>query len=151
MPTRTFSSFEAFFDVNLHADWRGMILGRKREAWLMTQMVINNLSVQWGRAGSSVVVEGLAKPGGFTIYVPTQRALGISINGHRFDQSSLLVIQTVDEFCIVNDASRWWFSVHVPNKMLAGVSGDATTPLSSNSMHDAINIPCIGMMMWVDA
>jgi len=27
MPTRTFSSFEAFFAANLHSDLRGMVLG----------------------------------------------------------------------------------------------------------------------------
>src|ERR1019366_5256342 len=71
MPTRNFSSFEAFFAANLHSDLRGMVLGRRRENWVMTQLDINNLSVQWGRAGSSVVVEGAAKPGGVSIFLPT--------------------------------------------------------------------------------
>ena len=72
MPTRTFSSFEAFFAANLHSDLRGMVLGRRRENWVMTQLLIKTLSVQWGRAGSSVVVEGGAKPGGISIFLPIE-------------------------------------------------------------------------------
>ena len=137
MPTRTFSTFEAFFAANLHSDLRGMILGRRRENWVMTQLLINNLSVQWGRAGSSVVVEGAAKPGGISIFLPTQTPLGISGNGHRLDESSLVINQTGDEFCIANDSSRPWFSVYVPYQTLAG--GEATTPVPF--MHGFVQVP----------
>jgi AraC family ethanolamine operon transcriptional activator len=137
MPTRTFSSFEAFFAANLHSDLRGMVLGRRRENWVMTQLLINNLSVQWGRAGSSVVVEGAAKPGGISIFLPTQTPLGISGNGHRLDESSLVINQTGDEFCIANDSSRPWFSVYVPYETLAG--GEATTPVPF--MHGFVQVP----------
>lgn len=137
MPTRTFSSFEAFFAANLHSDLRGMILGRRRENWVMTQLVVNALSVQWGRAGSSVVVEGAAKPGGISIFIPTESPMGVSGNGHRLDESSLMINQTGDEFCIANDSSRPWFSVYVPYETLAG--GEATTPVPF--MHGFVHVP----------
>ena len=139
MPTRTFSTFEAFFAANLHSDLRGMILGRRRENWVMTQLLVNTLSVQWGRAGSSVVVEGAAKPGGVSIFLPTQNPLGISGNGHRLDESSLLINQTGTEFCIANDSSRPWFSVYVPYETLAGPSDDATTPVPL--LHGFVQVP----------
>jgi AraC family ethanolamine operon transcriptional activator len=139
MPTRTFPSFEAFFAANLHSDLRGMVLGRRRENWVMTQLLINKLSVQWGRAGSSVVVEGAAKPGGVSIFLPIQSPLGVSGNGHRLDESSLMINQTGDEFCIANDSSRPWFSVYIPYETLAGASGDATTPVQS--MRGFVQVP----------
>jgi AraC family ethanolamine operon transcriptional activator len=139
MSTRTFSSFEAFFAANLHSDLRGMVLGRRRENWVMTQMVINTLSVQWGRAGSSVVVEGAAKSGGISIFLPTENTLGVSGNGHRLDGSSLMINQTGDEFCIANDSSRPWFSVYVPDETLAGTSRDAATPVPL--MHGFLQVP----------
>ena len=137
MPTRTFSTFEAFFAANLHSDLRGMVLGRRRENWVMTQLVVNTLSVQWGRAGSSVVVEGAAKPGGISIFIPTESPMGVSGNGHRLDESSLMINQTGDEFCIANDSSRPWFSVYVPYETLAG--GEATTPVPF--MHGFVQVP----------
>jgi AraC family ethanolamine operon transcriptional activator len=137
VPTRTFSTFEAFFAANLHSDLRGMILGRRRENWVMTQLVVNTLSVQWGRAGSSVVVEGAAKPGGISIFIPTESPMGVSGNGHRLDESSLMINQTGDEFCIANDSSRPWFSVYVPYETLAG--GEATTPVPF--MHGFVQVP----------
>src|SRR5664279_3046000 len=141
MTTRTFSSFEAFFAANLHSDLRGMILGRRRENWVMTQLAVNTLSVQWGRAGSSVVVEGPAKPGGVSMFIPTESSLGVSGNGHRLDESSLMINQTGDEFCIANDSSRPWFSVYVPYETLAGASGDATTPVPL--MHGFVQVPLL--------
>jgi AraC family transcriptional regulator, ethanolamine operon transcriptional activator len=138
MPTRTFSSFEAFFAANLHSDLRGMVLGHRRENWVMTQLAINTLSVQWGRAGSSVVVEGGAKPGGISIFLPTVSPKGVSGNGHRLDESSLMINQTGDEFCIANDSSRPWFSVYVPYETLAGAR-EATTP--APSMHGFVQLP----------
>src|SRR5664279_1729603 len=138
MPTRTFSSFEAFFAANLHSDLRGIVLGRRRENWVMTQLLVNTLSVQWGRAGSSVVVEGAAKPGGVSIFLPTQNPLGISGNGHRLDESSLLINQTGTEFCIANDSSRPWFSVYVPYAALAA-DGAATPSLAS--LHGFVQVP----------
>src|SRR5664279_255992 len=139
MPTRTFSTFEAFFAANLHSDLRGMVLGRRRENWVMTQVLIKTLSVQWGRAGSSVVVEGGAKPGGVSIFLPTQSPLGVSGNGHRLDESSLMINQTRDEFCIANDSSKPWFSVYIPYETLAGASGDGTTPVPL--MHGFLQVP----------
>ena len=139
MPTRTFSTFEAFFAANLHSDLRGMVLGRRRENWVMTQLVVNTLSVQWGRAGSSVVVEGAAKPGGVSIFLPTQSPMGVSGNGHRLGESSLMINQTGNEFCIANDSSRPWFSVYVPYETLAGASADATTPVPL--MHGFVQVP----------
>ena len=143
MPTRTFSSFEAFFAANLHSDVRGMILGRRRENWVMTQLVVNTLSVQWGRAGSSVVVEGAAKPGGISIFIPTESPMGVSGNGHRLDESSLMINQTGDEFCIANDSSRPWFSVYIPYETLAGTSGDATTPFPFMHGFVQVSLPSI--------
>jgi AraC family ethanolamine operon transcriptional activator len=104
----------------------------------MTQVVVNTLSVQWGRAGSSVVVEGSAKPGGVSIFLPTQSPMGVSGNGHRLDESSLMINQTGDEFCIANDSSKPWFSVYIPYETLAANSGDATTPLAS--MHGFVRV-----------
>jgi AraC family ethanolamine operon transcriptional activator len=95
----------------------------------MTHLMVNSLSVQWGRAGASVIVEGGAKAGGVSIYVPTEVWLGVSGNGHRFDEFSLMVTAPGDEFCIANNASRRWFSVYIPNETLAGTRGDAPIPV----------------------
>ena len=139
MATKSYSTFESFFAANLHSDLRGMVLGRRRENWVMTQLVINSLSVQWGRAGSSVVVEGAAKPGGVSIFLPTQSPLGVSGNGHRLDESSLMINQAGDEFCIANDSSRPWFSVYIPYETLGGASGEVTTP--APLMHGFVQVP----------
>jgi AraC family transcriptional regulator, ethanolamine operon transcriptional activator len=139
MPTQTFSSFEAFFAANQHSNLRGMVLGRQRNDWVLTHLTVNSLSVQWGRAGASVIVEGGAKSGGVSIFVPTQAWAGVSGNGYQFDESSLMVNVPGAEFCIANDASRRWFSVYIPNETLAGASGDETIPVVST--HGFVQLP----------
>ena len=139
MPTRTFSTFEAFFAANLHSDLRGMVLGRKREDWVMTQLSINNLSVQWGRPGASLVTQGDTKPGGLTFFLPTQSPLGLSGNGHRLDESSLVINQPGDEFFIINDSLRPWFSVYIPYETFAGPGRDAATPIPL--LHGFVQVP----------
>ena len=57
MPSQTFSSFEAFFDANRHANLRPMLLGRDRGNWGLTHLIVNTLSVQWGQAGGKAVVD----------------------------------------------------------------------------------------------
>ena len=58
MPTQSFLTFEAFFDANRHASLRATLLGRDRGNWMLTHLVVANLSVQWGQAGGKAVVEG---------------------------------------------------------------------------------------------
>ena len=38
MPTKCFSSFEAFFDANRHASLRAMVLGPDRGKWVLTNL-----------------------------------------------------------------------------------------------------------------
>jgi AraC family transcriptional regulator, ethanolamine operon transcriptional activator len=139
MSTQTFSSFDAYFAANRHSNIRGMVVGREHGPWVLTHLMINSLSVQWGRAGASVIVEGAAREGGVSIFVPTQVWFGVSGNGHPFDESSLMVNVPGAEFCIANDASRRWFSVYVPNETLAGASGDTTIPVVST--HGFAQLP----------
>jgi len=139
MPTRTFSSFEAMFAANLHSDLRGMVLGRDRNPWVLTQLVLNNLSVQFGRAGAGVVTQGGAKPGGVSFFLPTKSPQGVSGNGHRLDESSLVINQPGDEFYMINNSMRPWFSVYIPYETLVGSGGDATTPIPS--LHGFVQVP----------
>jgi len=139
LATRTFSSFEAMFAAHLHADLRGMVLGRQREEWVMTQLVINSLSVQWGRPGASLVTQGGTKAGGLTFFLPTQSSLGLSGNGHPLDETSLVVNQTGDEFFIANELLKPWFSVYIPYEKLGVARGDAPTP--APTMHGLVRVP----------
>jgi AraC family ethanolamine operon transcriptional activator len=138
MPTRTFSSFEAMFAAHLHADLRGMVLGRDSKPWLMTQLALSNLSVQWGHPGAGVVTQGATPPAGITIYLPTQSPLGFSGNGHPLDELSMMINRPGDEFYIINASSGPWFSLYIPYETLSGAS-EATTPVPS--MHGVVKVP----------
>jgi hypothetical protein len=71
MPTRSFSSFEAFFDANRHANLRAMVLGPDRGNWVLTNVSVNKLSVQFSQADGNAVVEGSPLPGGVSIFILT--------------------------------------------------------------------------------
>jgi len=132
MAIQSFSSFEAFFGANWHADLRAMLLGPERRSWVLTHLMVNNLSVQLGQAGGKAVVEGASKLGGLTIFLQTQGASAFSGNGRRFDDLSLMVAGPGDEFCLAADASsRRWCSLYIPSGDLVNASGDATTTIGS--------------------
>ena len=134
MPTQTYTSFETFFDANRHAKLRPMVLGFDRKKWMLTHLIVNHLSVQWGQAGGKAVVEGAAKPGGHTIFLQTQGAPAFSGNGRRLDGLSLMVAGPGNEFCLAaNDTLRSWCSLYIPNEKLAGANGGTTAADISRS------------------
>lgn len=139
LPTQIFSSFEAYFDANQHASLRATVLGSDDGNWVLTHLNVSSLSIQWGQAGANVVVEGAPKPGGVSIFIPTQRSSWISGNGRWFDDCSLMAVGPGDEFCLAADASRRWCSLYIPNEKLADANGDAAAAYSS--MHGLFQLP----------
>ena len=139
MPTQTFSSFEAFFDANRHADLRAMVLGPDRGNWLLTNLTVGKLSVQFGQAGGSAVVEGSPQPGGVSLFILTQGLLAMSGNGRRFDGLSVLVAGPGDEFCLAAEGWRRWCSLYIPNVELADAKENE--PMTSCSKHGIVRLP----------
>jgi AraC family ethanolamine operon transcriptional activator len=109
-----------------------MVLGPGREHWLLTHLVLNNLSVQFGDAESKALVEGAPRAGGVSIFMPTRSASAWWGNGRRFDERSLLVALPGDDFCLVADTPRSWCSLYIPNAEIVGPGGDVTTAIGSS-------------------
>ena len=109
MAIQSFSSFEAFFGANRHADLRAMLLGPGHRSWVLTHQIVNSLSIQWGQASGKAMVEGASRRGGLTIFLQTQGACSFSGNGRRLDNLSLMVGGPGEEFCLTADVSprRW--------------------------------------------
>ena len=127
MPSSTFSSFEAFFDANRHASVRATLLGPARENWLLTNLVLNNLSIQWGQAEAKAVVEGAPRADGVSIFLPTRTPEAWWCNGRQCDELSLMVDAPGADFCLATaDTPRNWCGLYIPNHVLADASGDVT-------------------------
>jgi AraC family transcriptional regulator, ethanolamine operon transcriptional activator len=128
MPTQSFSTFEAFFVAVRHANLRVMVRSPERGTWVLSNLIANKLSVQFGQASANAIVEGSPRPGGLSIFIPTQGSSTMLGNGHRFDDSTLLVAAPGDQFCLAaTQASRQWCSLCVPNEELARPGEDATS------------------------
>jgi AraC family transcriptional regulator, ethanolamine operon transcriptional activator len=139
MPTQSFSSFEAFFDANRHANLRPMLLGRDCGNWALTNLIVNKLGIQWGQAGGKAVVEGASRPGGLTIFFQTQGDSAFSGNGRRLDALSLMIAGPGDEFCLAADSSsRRWCSLYVPNALL---NANEAAPSPAISMRGVYRLP----------
>ncbi len=138
MPTESFFSFEAFFDANRQASLRAMVLGPNRGNWVLTNLAVDELSIQFGQAGGRAVVEGSPQPGGVSIFILTQGLSAMSGNGHRFDDHTLLVARTGDDFCLAADSWRRWCSLYIPNEALVGAE-DA--PPAAGSMRGVWRLP----------
>ena len=132
MPKQTFSSFEAFFDAFRFASMRAMVLGPAGENWVLSTLVLNNLSIQWGQAEAKAVVEGTPRAAGVSIFLPTRTPAAWRWNGHQFDELSLMVDVPGADFCLAAAAApRSWCGLYIPNQELADADGDVTTAVGS--------------------
>jgi AraC family ethanolamine operon transcriptional activator len=132
MPIQTFSSFEAFFDAFRFASMRAMVLGPAGENWVLSTLVLDNLSIQWGRAEAKAVVEGAPRAAGVSIFVPTRTPAAWWWNGHQFDELSLMVDVPGADFCLATAAApRSWCGLYIPNQVIADANGDVTTAVGS--------------------
>jgi len=132
MPTQTFSSFEAFFDAFRFASMRPIILGPSGKNWLLTSVVINNVSIQWGHADAKAAVEGAPRADGVSIFLPTRTPTAWCWNGCRLDECSVMVDRSGAEFCLSAAAApRSWCGLYIPNLLLAGADGDVSTEVGS--------------------
>ena len=91
MPVQKFSSFDAFFDAFRFASMRPMVLGPAGEKWVLTSLVLNNLSIQWGQAEAKAVVEGAPRAAGVSIFLPTRTPAAWWWNGRQLDELSLML------------------------------------------------------------
>lgn len=90
-------------------------------------------AVQWGQNGGPNVFEGTVVPGGVGIFMPYQNTQSCSGNGIRFDDCSLLVQTRGHQFCLaVTDWDRW-FSLLLPDKLIADWNLTATKSIGSAS------------------
>jgi AraC family transcriptional regulator, ethanolamine operon transcriptional activator len=132
MPVQRFSSFEAFFDAFRFASMRAMVLGPAGENWVLTSLVLNNLSIQWGQAEAKAVVEGAPREAGVSIFLPTRTSAAWWWNGRQFDELSLMVDVPGAEFCLsAANTPRSWCALYIPNVVLADANGDMTTAVGS--------------------
>jgi AraC family transcriptional regulator, ethanolamine operon transcriptional activator len=140
MPTRTstFSSFEAYLDAIQSANLRALFKGPKCRDWVLSHLAVNNLRFQWGQSGGSSVIEGSVVPGGVGVFMLSQTSELTNGNAQRFDDRSLMVLRPGEEFCIAATGCNQWFSVFIPNEVLAEWSG---TPLAIKSPSAMIRIP----------
>src|SRR5271169_2764912 len=132
LPVQRFSSFEAFFDAFRFASMRPMVLGPAGENWVLTGLVLDNLSIQWGQAEAKAVVEGAPRPAGVSIFLPTRTPAAWWWNGRQFDELSLMVDVPGADFCLATaNAPRSWCGLYIPDQVLADANGDVTNAVGS--------------------
>jgi AraC family ethanolamine operon transcriptional activator len=134
MPTQTFSSPEAHVAANAHADLRIALLLRKpRATYRISSLVLPELKVQWGQGAGCTLTEGAVSPGSAVIFLPTQNAQAMRANGRRFDLQTFRLQLPSDELSLLSTEPHCWFSMSIPERVLAewsGIDGMAKSPAS---------------------
>ena len=133
MPTQTFSSFEAHAAAIQSVGLRATLTGKVNTPWTLSGLMLPKLRAQWGHAGAGNIVEGAVIPRGALIFMPTQNAHVVQLNGRRFDPQTFGLQIAGDEGCISSMASHRWFSVFIPDEVLAGWNATEATTLGSSS------------------
>jgi AraC family transcriptional regulator, ethanolamine operon transcriptional activator len=132
MAIQRFSSFEAFFDAFRFASLRAMVLGPAGDNWVLTSLLLNNLSIQWGQAEARAVVEGAPRADGLSIFLPMRASAAWRWNGRQFDDLSLMIDVPGSDFCLATtNTPRSWCGLYIPNQLLGDANGNVTTALGS--------------------
>jgi AraC family transcriptional regulator, ethanolamine operon transcriptional activator len=109
-----------------------MVLGPAGENWVLSTLVLNNMSIQWGQAEAKAVVEGAPRADGVSIFLPTRTPAAWRSNGRQFDELSLMVDAPGADFCLATEATpRSWCGLYIPNQVLAETNGGETTAVGS--------------------
>ena len=134
MTTRTFPSPEEHVAANAHADLRIALLLRKpRATYRITSLVLPELKAQWGQGAGCTLTEGTVSPGTGVIFLPTQNAQAMRVNGRRFDEQTFRLQMPGDELSLLSTEPHGWFSMSVPDRVLAewsALGGMAKAPAS---------------------
>jgi len=133
MPTQTFASPEAHAEAIHNANMRMTLLEKARVPWMMSSLLLHNLKAQWGQAGGSNVVEGTVIPRGVSIFVPTENIGVIHLDGRPFDAQTFRLQLPGDEFCITSADWHGWFTMFIPNEVLADWSANGTEAMTTSS------------------
>lgn len=114
--TSTFREFEAYASVVSDADLRMSLPRLECPRWTIDALSVGTIRLQFGSEGSGNITEGVARPGGRVLFLPTagfHRA-----NGQPMTDGSVLLMQPCGEFTISVQEAHDWASVYVPFDVL---------------------------------
>ena len=133
MTTHTFPSPEAHVAAVQNANLRIALLGKASRPWTIASLDLHDLRVQWGQAGGGTLTEGAVSHAGAILFVPTQNASVMRMNGHRFDAQSFRFQMPGDELCLSSTDWHCWFSLFISNEVLADWSDNGATAVALSS------------------
>jgi methylphosphotriester-DNA--protein-cysteine methyltransferase len=133
MPTQIFTSPEAHVAAVQNANLRMALLGKPCAPWTITSLALPNLRAQWGQVGGGTLTEGAVAPGGAILFVPTQNAGVMRVNGRRFDDQTFRLQLPGDDLCLSSLDWHCWFSAFISNEALAQWSGRDATAIAPSS------------------
>jgi len=139
MATHTYTTPEAHVAAVQNTHLRITLLSKSRAPWTMSSLGLLNLKAQWGQVGGGTLVEGTTTPGGVLIFVPTQNARVMRMNGRRFDAQTVRLQMPNDELCLSSTDRHGWFALFIPHETFAKWSG--TDTLAAAPASRFIQIP----------
>jgi len=120
MSTQIFSSAEAHLAAVTDSNLRVALMLRKvRAPWTISSLALPDLTAQWCQGGGCSVTEGTVTPGAAVIFVPTQNARAMRLNGRRFDAQTIRLQLPGDEISLSSTEPHGWFRLSIPESVLA--------------------------------
>ncbi len=134
MPGQTFESLEAqAAAVQNASNMRATLTGKGKKTWTMGSLMLPRLRGQWGQSGAGHIIETALISRGVCVFIPTQNADAVHVNGHRFDSQTLRLQVPREEFCISSSDWHCWFSLFIPDEVLAHWNANETNSIGSSS------------------
>jgi AraC family ethanolamine operon transcriptional activator len=129
MRAHVFDDFDAFADSVRGVEAVMMLQNPIRRSWAVDEVVLPEISVQFGRLGSGNIVEGQGSPDGYLIYLPLTDACAYSANGIVLGKGCFAIFEPGCDFCFSTKFEHDWCTIFVPSHKFTH-GGDLESPSS---------------------
>ena len=134
MTPQIFSSPEAHLAAVSDSNLRVALMLRKvRAPWTISSLALPDLTAQWCQGGGCSVTEGAVNSGAGVIFMPTQNARAMRLNGRRFDAQTIRLQFPGDEISLSSTEPHGWFRMSIPDSVLAQWIGAGTMAKAPSS------------------
>jgi AraC family ethanolamine operon transcriptional activator len=115
MKTHVFHDFDAFIASVRGVEAVMMLQNPARRSWAVDEVVLPQISVQYGRLGSGNIIEGQGVSDAYLIYLPLTDACEYSANGVVMDKGSFTIFEPECDFSFSTKFEHDWCTILVPS------------------------------------
>jgi len=117
MISKRFRDFDAFATLVRDVDCVMLLNNLRQRLWVIKQVNVAGIDVQFGQVGSGNIIEGQSWPNGILLYLPLTDTCEYRANGNVIPRNAAALLEPGCEFYISTGVAHDWCSIFIPTDM----------------------------------